>query len=970
MKYDILGRVKRQSVPTEVDANFDPAGDDQTRGWLWTHQRYDWMGRVVRRIATDGDPNAGSNDSDVLISYAGCGCAGGLETTIQGEEIIEKDWNGSNPVSLGRRTQKIYEDILGRAWKTEVLNWNSSVYLTTETAYDGRDQALTVTQTEASTSVSQVTSMTYDGHGRLKTLHSPRQDVNKSTVYNYNPDDSISDVTDARGAKMRYQYNNRGLVDTIDSILPEPSEIPAAPAVGFEYDTVGNRTLMTDGLGTVNYEYDSLSRLTAETRAFTDNLANAPAGGVYRLEYTYEIGGRLRSYKDPYGQQFYFANDKAGRGLSVTGNTAFAGVTGYVSSAKYRAWGGLKELHTGDGMRSETDYNNRLRPYSFKLKRPDNSLVMDKTYDYYADESLRRVDDLLQNKFDRLNKYDHIGNIRESKAGTLARGEISSHYEDRPYTQLYSFDTFGRFRGRSGSYWNTTYTYSYTYVNDRVTAYTTTGASNPSLVWQYDADGREIVSYTDFFRRGDQVYDAAGNLTKVIDYALTGNTPISEVQRYYDGDGREGKRTSRVFNTSTNTWEERPARYFVVSSVFDGETVSKTDETGRKLETNVFAGGRMVARQLVYYGTLTGDLYQVEWKNQDNFGLSDLRTRKRHDSDTVTGDSFAPLELDAAGTELLSLLPEGGGIDPDLPMEQNQGDVWQTANDPNYYNRGLGGAASPACAVGSFLIDCSRVRFADGIGNGVFGSLERAQRESARQIGARFRVRELVAASPSGPPVLRSGGSRPSSQRISSDGESILIGYEWWLEPIFNDSWSVISQRDGPLSPSQLRKQIVEKFGEKITKCLKDALIEWANRQRSRSRKERDHFVETVKKWEPDHSKYFIDARLTSAQLEKRFNTGYIIGGKFVSQQPYAIPDISTTPNPTIRYGREFWNDPNQWKDGSPNLPGRSPIENAYVHEVGNIVSKRLTGSFYSFGNENASDPDSGYAIQICVFGN
>lgn len=80
-EYDILGRVKRQSVPTEVDANFDPTGDDQTRGWLWTHQRYDWMGRVVRKIATDGDPNALENDSDVLISYAGCGCAGGLETT-------------------------------------------------------------------------------------------------------------------------------------------------------------------------------------------------------------------------------------------------------------------------------------------------------------------------------------------------------------------------------------------------------------------------------------------------------------------------------------------------------------------------------------------------------------------------------------------------------------------------------------------------------------------------------------------------------------------------------------------------------------------------------------------------------------------------------------------------------------------------------------------------------------------------
>jgi hypothetical protein len=82
-EYDILGRMKKQSVPTEVDSGWDPAGDDLTRGFLWTHQKYDWMGRVVRKINTDGIDQTTLNASDVLISYEGCGRAGGLVTNIE-----------------------------------------------------------------------------------------------------------------------------------------------------------------------------------------------------------------------------------------------------------------------------------------------------------------------------------------------------------------------------------------------------------------------------------------------------------------------------------------------------------------------------------------------------------------------------------------------------------------------------------------------------------------------------------------------------------------------------------------------------------------------------------------------------------------------------------------------------------------------------------------------------------------------
>ncbi|MGB7201463.1 MAG: hypothetical protein WBD16_04250 [Pyrinomonadaceae bacterium] len=31
-EYDLLGRVKRTSVPTEIDSSWNPAGDDYTRG--------------------------------------------------------------------------------------------------------------------------------------------------------------------------------------------------------------------------------------------------------------------------------------------------------------------------------------------------------------------------------------------------------------------------------------------------------------------------------------------------------------------------------------------------------------------------------------------------------------------------------------------------------------------------------------------------------------------------------------------------------------------------------------------------------------------------------------------------------------------------------------------------------------------------------------------------------------------------
>ncbi|MGD9631093.1 MAG: hypothetical protein AB7V18_17790 [Pyrinomonadaceae bacterium] len=83
------------------------------------------------------------NDSDVLILYEGCGCAGGLVTTVEGELVPRTDPTGGN----ARRRQKSYADILGRTFKTETYEWDgTTVYSTVLQSFDGADRPVRTRQ--------------------------------------------------------------------------------------------------------------------------------------------------------------------------------------------------------------------------------------------------------------------------------------------------------------------------------------------------------------------------------------------------------------------------------------------------------------------------------------------------------------------------------------------------------------------------------------------------------------------------------------------------------------------------------------------------------------------------------------------------------------------------------------------------------------------------------------------------------
>ena len=116
----------------------------------------------------------------------------------------------------------------------------------------------------------------------------------------------------------------------------------ATDPASFGYDEAGNRTSMTDGLGSVSYVFDTQSRLTSETRSFTGL-------GSYTLGYGYNLAGQVTSITDPFNASVSYQYNKAGE-LIVVGGGGYAGLSQYTSQAtpiKYRAWGGLKYADGG-----------------------------------------------------------------------------------------------------------------------------------------------------------------------------------------------------------------------------------------------------------------------------------------------------------------------------------------------------------------------------------------------------------------------------------------------------------------------------------------------------------------------------------------------------------------------------------------------------------------------------------------------
>lgn len=651
--FDVMGRAVRSSNPTAITSAWVPVDEDTAdniaAAWYYGTQDYDWRGRPT--FSTNAD---GSFDRE--LSYGGCGCAGGVETTLRD--------------SLGRR-QRMTSDVFGRTVKTQTFNHNNDPYSTTITRYNARDQIVRSRVYEGAAEPNseptgeaatyRTTTMSYDGHGRLASSQAPIQ--TSPTWYSYNADDTTSSVTDGRGVKTQYTYNHRHLVTgvaynttgvtnvaTSDNLT---TTIDAAPAVTFTYDAVGNRTAMTtqDGEGgSVAYTYDQFSRLTAEVKQFPGLTPT-----TYTLSYGYTLGGALQTVSNQSSganwttTSFSYEYDQAGQMTGVTG-TGFGTVTRFASAMNYRAWGALKGMTYGNNITLAQRFDTRLQVRHSEIAGASTqyytpAVPMKNDYHYAPDGALRYSNDLVDERFDRAYQYDHIGRLKEAYTGGEARDYVAGttgQAVSGPYRQSYTHNVWDEMVGRYGRVWSQTDGSTASYANGRRTE---TG-------WVYDAEGLVVrdpdLRYTN---------DAAGRNVSVVQMYVTADSLQGSrtIAQRHDGDGQMIRRAETVNNGHTPTTTKT---YYLRSSVLGGQVVAEINGTGGMQKQNVYAGGEVLATQT------TGG--QVTWRHDNAVtGSRGYSLANGHFSREMEAD---PTGVDVGLYDPFIMWNDGGNLEPERPM--------------------------------------------------------------------------------------------------------------------------------------------------------------------------------------------------------------------------------------------------------------------------------------------------------------
>jgi len=364
---------------------------------------------------------------------------------------------------------------------------------------------------------------------------------------------------------------------------------------------------MSDDTGATSYHYDSLSRMSSESRTFTGY------SGTYTLNYSHNLANALTVLSIPFrSQQIGYNYDNAGRLSSVSGsgfsaryglwpNVNTQSITSLASNIVYRAWGARKSMTYGNTTSEQTAYNSRLQPTTYTLNNMNyqNTNIcctnptystMTWTFDYYNDGRVKTVWDSTNDWFDRAYKYDHAGRLKEASTYRRARGLSpypSNPYHD-PYYQNITYDAFNH-TSRTGLLYTGEPSDVGTWVNNRRTG--------PG--WQYDADGNTTIdpNFT-------QTFDAAGKPSHSVSFARVGDgvnypyQPSTDIAQTYDGTGAPGKREQIVRQPDSGNgppMEDIQTTYYLRSTVLGAAVVELNGPSASDI-VNVYAGGQRIAR--------------------------------------------------------------------------------------------------------------------------------------------------------------------------------------------------------------------------------------------------------------------------------------------------------------------------------------------------------------------------------------
>jgi RHS repeat-associated protein len=194
------------------------------------------------------------------------------------------------------------------------------------------------------------TEYTYDAAGNRKTIKDGR---NKTTAFTFDLLNRQLTMTDPLSNTWAYAYDAAGNTITMTDALaratvttydlfnrPTKIDYPSPdPDVLFTYDGAGQRTVMTDSVGTTTWNYDLLSRPITITQPFTGSVAYTydSAGNRLALAYpdgkavtsTYDLASRLVQVRDWAASLTRYSYDTGSRLTTVALPNGITSTYGY-----------------------------------------------------------------------------------------------------------------------------------------------------------------------------------------------------------------------------------------------------------------------------------------------------------------------------------------------------------------------------------------------------------------------------------------------------------------------------------------------------------------------------------------------------------------------------------------------------------------------------------------------------------------
>ena len=421
---------------------------------------------------------------------------------------------------LGNATTNTYDDA-GELVATTDANGHTTSY-----AYDADGRKTSVTAPGLS-----VTNFKYDSDGNLLST----TDTNgHTTSYTYDAAGNRASKTNALGETWHYSYDANGNLTetktpsggTIDQVYDSENRLihksysGDTPSVSYTYDAAGNKTQMTDGVGTTLYTYDAGGQLIE---------ASTPSGNFL---YTYDPSGDLLSRTYPNGlKTTYTYND--------SNEMVTASVQSQATYYTYDPDGRLSTTLHPNGTLDQRTYDASGHLASIVGKESDGSSFSSRSY-----------------------TYDPVGNPTQMTASTSGANLIGWPNGDssKSWQETYSYDAQNRLT-KACMDASCSHYYSYTYdgVGNRLSQTTDQGTTT----YSYDA-ADELTSVTSGSGTTNDNYDQNGNETKEgstsysynLANELTKETKQdgSQVSYAYSGDGLMASRSSSS-GTTNYAWD-------------------------------------------------------------------------------------------------------------------------------------------------------------------------------------------------------------------------------------------------------------------------------------------------------------------------------------------------------------------------------------------------------------------------------